>query len=198
MTELVLASRSPIRLAMLERAGLTCRAIGSGIDEAPIKARCREDAVATEDAALALARAKAQDVAPGVAEAIVVGADQILDVGGVWLGKPSDHEEAAAQLRQLSGRSHRLVTAVCMVRHGDDVWNHCDVATLQMTPLDERSIADYLVAIGETACESVGAYQIEGYGIRLFDHIEGDFFSILGLPLVPLLGALRLHGETIP
>ena len=195
MTELVLASRSPIRLALLKKAGLTCRAITSEIDETPIKAACRSDNDSTEVTALKLAQAKAQDVAKSQNDTIVIGADQILDVDGTWLGKPTDFTDAARQLRLLSNRAHRLVTAISMFRNQDEIWNHCAVAHLRMIALDERAIQNYLDAIGELACQSVGAYQIEGLGVRLFEWVDGDYFSILGLPLLPLLSALRSHGE---
>ena len=197
MTELVLASRSPIRLALLQNAGLTCRAVTSKIDEAPIKAACRSGNMSTEMTALKLAQAKAQDVAQGEGDAIVIGADQILDVNGTWLGKPKDADDAAAQLRLLSNRSHRLVTAVSVFHSGAEIWHHGEVAHLRMVALDEPTIQAYLDAVSELACQSVGAYQIEGQGIRLFERVEGDYFSILGLPLVPLLSALRVHGDAV-
>ena len=151
-----------------------------------------------EAAAVALARAKARTVAAGGAAALVVGADQILDCEGMWFGKPQDRADAAGQLRRLSGRTHRLVTGVSLMGRESEVWHHCDIATMSMVALDEGAIARYLDAAGEAALESVGAYQVEGRGIGLFDRVEGDYFAILGLPLVPLVGALRRHGLTIP
>ena len=198
MSELVLASRSRVRLAILRAAGLAVRAVAADVDEGKIRAAYRAGRESAEAAATALARAKARMVAAGGAAALVVGADQILDCEGVWFGKPRDRADAADQLRRLSGRTHRLVTGVSLMGRGHEIWHHCDIATMSMVALDERAIARYLDAAGEAALESVGAYQVEGRGIGLFDRVEGDYFAILGLPLVPLVGALRRHGLTIP
>ena len=197
MSELVLASRSRARLEILRAAGLTVRAVAADVDEERIRDACRAGGEGAEAAALALARAKARKVADGAA-ALVVGADQILDCRGAWFGKPRDRADAAGQLRRLSGRTHRLVTGVSLMGWGREVWHHCDIATMSMVALEEGAIARYLDAAGDAALESVGAYQIEGPGIGLFDRVEGDYFAILGLPLVPLIGALRRRGLTIP
>lgn len=197
MSELVLASRSRVRLEILRAAGLAVRAVAADVDEEGIRDACRAGGEGAEAAALALALAKARKVAEG-APALVVGADQILDCRGAWFGKPRDRADAADQLRALSGRTHRLVTGVSLMGREGEVWHHCDVATMSMVALDEGAIARYLDAAGDAALESVGAYQIEGRGIGLFDRLEGDYFAILGLPLVPLIGALRRRGLTIP
>lgn len=198
MSELVLASRSRARLEILRAAGLAVRAVAADVDEEAIRDACRADGEGAEAAALALARAKARKVAAVGAAALVVGADQILDCRGAWFGKPRDRADAAGQLRRLSGRAHRLVTGVSLMGREGEVWHHCDIATMSMVALDEGAIARYLDAAGDAALESVGAYQIEGRGIGLFDRVEGDYFAILGLPLVPLIGALRRRGLTIP
>ena len=197
MSGLVLASRSRVRLEILRAAGLAVRAVAADVDEEGIRDACRAGGEGAEAAALALALAKARKVAEG-APALVVGADQILDCRGAWFGKPRDRADAADQLRALSGRTHRLVTGVSLMGREGEVWHHCDVATMSMVALDEGAIARYLDAAGDAALESVGAYQIEGRGIGLFDRVEGDYFAILGLPLVPLIGALRRRGLTIP
>jgi septum formation protein len=201
VTNLVLASRSSIRRDLLARAGITCRTLPSNVNEDTIKTACREKAFDTQATALELARSKALDVAQLEPHSLVIGADQILDIDNDWLGKPKNREDAMGQLRRLSGRSHRLVTAVSLVRLVSgkaEIWRHCNIATLTMTRLDDRRIEHYLDDIGETAFEAVGAYHVEGRGIRLFDHIDGDFFSILGLPLVPLLRELRARGDVGP
>lgn len=197
VSELVLASRSRARLEILRAAGLAVRAVAADVDEERIRDACRAGGEGAEAAALALARAKARKVADG-APALVIGADQILDCRGAWFGKPRDRADAAGQLRRLSGRTHRLVTGVSLMGREGEVWHHCDIATMSMVALDEDAIARYLDAAGDAALESVGAYQIEGPGIGLFDRVEGDYFAILGLPLVPLIGALRRRGLTIP
>jgi len=198
VSELVLASRSRARLAILRAAGLPVRAVAADVDEESIRAACRAGGEGAEATALALARAKARKVAAGGTSALVVGADQILDCEGVWFGKPRDRVDAADQLRRLCGRTHRLVTGISLMGQAHEIWHHCEIATMSMVALDEGAVARYLDAAGEAALESVGAYQVEGPGIGLFDRVEGDYFSILGLPLVPLVGALRRHGLTIP
>ena len=195
MIDIVLASRSSIRRELLERAGIPNRAIPANVDEDAIKATCRRQALDVQTTALQLARSKALDIAHAEPGALVVGADQILDLDGDWLGKPRDRTNAADQLRRLGGRSHYLVTAVSLVSDDSELWRHCDVATLTMTPLDAPQIEYYLDTVGESVFDAVGAYHVEGRGIRLFDHIDGDFFSILGLPLLPLLGELRARGD---
>lgn len=179
---------------MLVRAGVAVHVEPARIDEAEVKASLRVAGATAAQAAETLAELKAQRVARRHARALVIGADQILECDGMWFEKPSDHEQAAAHLRALRGRSHALVTAVCAVRDGARLWHHTDVARLTMRPLSDSFIAQYLDAAGEAACASVGAYQLEGLGAQLFTGIEGDHFTVLGLPLIPLLGFLREHG----
>lgn len=147
-----------------------------------------------EEAAEALARAKAEAVSPRHTGALVIGADQILECAGAWFDKPPDATAAARQLGSLCGRTHRLVSAVCVARDGQIIWQVVDAARLTMRPLSEAAIAAYLEKAGPEALESVGAYRLEGLGAQLFSAIEGDFFTILGLPLLPLLAFLRQHG----
>ena len=196
--EVILASASPARQVLLERAGVAVTVIVAGIDEAATKQKCRSagcDAAAT---ALHLAEQKALQVSSGHPASLVIGADQVLDDDGRWLGKPRDRAEARAQLGRLSGRMHMLVTACCLVCDGTPVWRHVERARLSMRSLDEGSIENYLDAAGPGALSSVGAYQLEGLGAQLFSRVEGDYFAILGLPLLPLLDALRVHGAVAP
>ena len=141
-----------------------------------------------------MALAKAEAVSPRHSNALVIGADQILECAGTWFDKPPDAEAAARQLGSLCGRTHRLVSAVCVVRDGQRLWQLVEAAHLTMRPLSEAAIAAYLEKAGLQALHSVGAYQLEGLGAQLFSEIEGDFFTILGLPLLPLLVFLREHG----
>jgi len=129
-----------------------------------------------------------------VADAIVVGADQTLDLDGRHWGKPVDVVEAREQLARLSGRTHLLHTAAAAARDGAVIWRHFCTASLTMRPLTAALIDAHLARVGAAALNSVGAYQIEGAGIQLFDQIDGDYFAILGLPLLPLLGFLRREG----
>jgi septum formation protein len=148
---------------------------------------------APDKIALALAEAKALAVTDS-GEACVIGADQTLDANGERWHKPATMEEARAQLLALSGRSHRLHAAVAGAYRGAVCWRHIDTAVLTMRPLTSDEIDAHLERVGEKALTSVGAYQIEGPGIQLFDRIEGDYFAILGLPLLPLLNWLREQG----
>ena len=147
-----------------------------------------------DDVAGALAMAKASLVSEANPDAIVIGADQVLDLGGERLTKPADMEAARRQLLRLSGRTHTLHSAICCARGGEIVWQHVEPASMTVRRLPPAFIGEYLAAVGPEVLSSVGGYQIEGRGIQLFEKIEGDFFAILGLPMVPLLAFLRLQG----
>jgi septum formation protein len=125
---------------------------------------------------------------------LVVGADQTLSFDGKTFDKPSTHIEARQQLEILRGQSHQLISAVCCVKNGVDLWSHVDEARLAMRPFSSGFLDDYLSILGDDCLTSVGAYKIEGLGAQLFDRIDGDHFTILGLPLLPLLGFLRREG----
>jgi septum formation protein len=158
------------------------------LDEAALK---RDFTGAPAELALALAQAKAAMVAAYTPEAMVIGADQVLVCDGQKFDKPATLPQAAEHLRRLSGRTHTLVTAVCVVQGEACLWSHVAQARLTMRPLSEAFIARYLKMEGEAALGSVGAYRLEGPGAQLFTAVEGDFFTILGLNLLPLLGFLR-------
>lgn len=192
--KLVLASQSRFRRTMMENAGLAFACDAAHIDEEEIKRAMQAEGASAADVALKLAESKARRVAPRHPGAIVVGSDQMLDCNGVWFDKPADRLHAAAHLRALSGKTHRLETAAVALRNGTRVWHHVEAARLTMRTLDDSFIEKYLAAVGDDACASVGAYQLEGLGAQLFARVEGDFFTILGLPLLPLLGFLRANG----
>ncbi|MEP0338167.1 MAG: Maf family protein [Alphaproteobacteria bacterium] len=179
---------------MLRAAGLDITVDPADVDEPEIEAACRRDGMATPDVALALAAAKAALVASRHPGTLVIGADQMLDVDGASLRKPEDLAAAARTLERLAGRDHTLISAVVLGRDGDVIWRHHAVARLTMRPLDAAAIADYLARAGDGVLTSVGAYQLEGLGAQLFERIEGDYFTILGLPLLALLGELRRRG----
>ncbi len=147
-----------------------------------------------EDTALALAEAKALAVGQGHREALVIGADQILECEGQWFEKPCDLAGAEAGLRILRDRSHRLLSAVAVARDGRCLWRHIDVAVMTMRAFSDAFLADYLLTAGADALDTVAGYRFEGYGVQLFSAVEGDIFTILGLPLLPLLGYLRACG----
>jgi len=193
----VLASGSATRRAMLESAGIRIVADRPDVDEGRLKQSFKAAGLDAVAAAEALARAKAEDVQPRHPGTIVVGADQMLECEGEWFDKPVDRAGAAAHLRRLSGRPHRLISAVVAVRDAVHVWSAIETATLTMRPLSSAFIDAYLDQVGLKALDSVGGYQVEGPGIQLFSEIRGDHFTILGLPLLPLLAFLRREGVVL-
>ena len=164
----------------------------SGIDEAALKTALGDRPPRALAATLALAKAEA--VSARRPEAIVLGADQVLECEGRLFDKPRDANEARAQLVVLRGREHRLMNGLALVRAGRTLWRHDDEARLWMRDFTDAFLDGYLAEAGPDILESVGAYRLEGRGAQLFSRIEGDFFSILGLPLLPLLDALRREG----
>lgn len=187
----VLASASRTRAEMLRRAGLEFTCDAADVDETALKEASRargEDAATT---ALVLGRVKAAAVAARHPGALVLGADQLLDCDGEWFSKAGSRAEARAALLRLSGRTHRLISAATVVRDGETLWQAVETATLTMWRFDEALVDAYLDRIGDDALASVGAYKVEGVGIRLFERIEGDHATILGLPLLAFLAFLR-------
>lgn len=188
---LVLASASPFRKTLLENAGIEFTVQPAGIDERAVEAPLRAGKVGPQDTALVLAEAKAINVSERQAEALVIGSDQTLSVGDEVFHKPADMDAARRQLLKLSGRTHQLNSAVVLARGGETLWRHVETANLTMRQFDPGFIGRYLSRVGDPALSSVGAYQLEGIGIQLFERIEGDYFTIIGLPMLPLLAALR-------
>ena len=190
--QLVLASASPFRRRMLEAAGLAVRVAPADVDEPAVR-RSLAGAEAA-DVALALARAKAETISLRHPEAWVVGADQVLALDNEMLSKPRDIDEARRDLQRLRGRSHGLATAVALAQAGNIVWQHVETPWLTMRAFSDAFLERYLAGMGERACLTVGAYEVEGCGIQLFERIDGDMFTIIGLPLIPLLAELRARG----
>lgn len=192
---LVLASRSDVRGKILAAAGLRFEIRPAAIDERAEEALA--GASATFDPAAAaemLARVKAQNVAQSMPGRVVLGADQMLALNNERFNKPAGRAEAQAQLRALRGQTHVLHSALALVRDDTVLFAHIDRARLTMRDFSDEFIEDYLDMMGDHATASVGAYQLEGIGIHLFDRVEGDYFTILGLPLLPLLAFLRQAG----
>ncbi|TGD97124.1 Maf family protein [Methylobacterium nonmethylotrophicum] len=189
---LLLASTSPTRRALLAAAGLDPETRAPGVDERAVEAQA--EGLPPRRLAERLAEAKAAAVAAGAPDRVVIGADQVLDLDGTVFHKPADRDGAAAHLARLQGRTHALHSAVALTIGGAVAEVFVATARLTMRPLDAAGIAAYLDAAGPAVTGSVGAYQLEGLGIHLFDRVEGDHATILGLPLLPLLASLRAHG----
>jgi septum formation protein len=195
MTEkIILASGSPFRKAMLVNAGVDVEAVPAEVDERALEAPLQDSGVSPEDVALVLAEAKATEVSERRPHALVLGCDQTLSLGDEVFHKPADREGARRHLLALSGKTHQLNSAAVLVRDGKVLWRHVGIASMTMRKLDPAFIGRHLARVGAKALSSVGAYQIEGEGIQLFDKIEGDHFTIVGLPLLPLLAELRTLG----
>ena len=188
---LILASNSSARRSMLENAGYRFKAIPSAVDEEPIKQQAALTGLALPDLALELAIAKASDVSATHPDALVIGSDQVLECEGQRLSKVDDMEAAHEQLRRLQGKAHQLHSAVAVCKNGEITFRHVETAELTMWPMSSDEIDSYLKETGDAVLNSVGCYQIEGKGIRLFSDISGDHFTIMGMPLIPLLGYLR-------
>jgi septum formation protein len=194
-SQVILASQSEARRRMLAAAGIDALARPSGIDEADLKERLsKQDSLPPEMLALALAKAKATTVSASHENELVIGADQILTLGDRIFDKPRSLADARQQLLDLRGMTHRLVSAVAVARNRQVIWAHSDMAHLSMRGFSDAFLSAYLSAVGEEALTSVGAYKVESRGIQLFERISGDYFTILGLPLLPLLAFLRSAG----
>lgn len=194
----ILASGSRIRAELLSKAGVAFAAEAAAVDESEIKAGMRAEGAGVEAVAQALAELKARKVSNRHPGALVIGSDQILECGGAWFDKPADMDHARAELLVLRGRTHRLVSDTCVVIDGARAWSHGAVAELTMRNFSDRFLDEYLQAMGTRALQTVGAYEVEGLGAQLFTNITGDYFAILGLPLLPLLNFLRNHGAVRP
>ncbi|TCD15988.1 Maf-like protein [Oricola cellulosilytica] len=192
---IVLASTSPFRAAILKNAGLEFLTDANEIDERSVEAPLLQTGATPEDIASVLAEAKALDVSPRHPGAIVIGADQTLSLNGELLHKPLDMEAARRQVLRLSGKTHELNSAIVLVQNSAPLWRHVSVAHMHVRELTPQFVGRYLAQTGEIALKSVGAYQFEGAGIQLFDRVDGDYFTIVGLPILPLLTKLRALGE---
>ena len=191
---LILASSSATRRALLEAAGLRFATQPAAVDEASLKDSAQAEGLSPADAAILLAEAKAMRVARREPEALVIGADQLLVCEGRWFDKPSDVAAARGHLQALRGRTHDLVTATVCWRHGARIWHHVATPRMTMRAFSDGFLDAYLVVEGERVTASVGAYRLEGMGMHLFSRIEGEHAAILGLPMLPLLDFLRMHG----
>jgi septum formation protein len=195
MKQLILASASTIRADLLRNAGIDFQVIPARIDEAAIREGLLAEGASPRDLADALAEFKAQRVAQRHPGPLVLGCDQILEFQGAALGKPGSTDEARHRLMTLRGQTHRLFSAAVLFDGERPVWRHVARADLTMRLFSNDFLDLYLQAARADILQTVGGYAVEGFGIRLFDRIEGDHFGILGLPLVELLGILSRRGD---
>lgn len=194
MTALILASASTIRRQMLANAGLSVDALPARVDEDAIRAALDKEGATSRDVADTLAEIKARKLAERYPDAVVIGSDQLLDLDGEIWAKPENPDAARAQLQRLRGRTHRLITAVVLYEAGKPVWRHVGEARLTMRSFSDAFLEDYIARNWDDIRHCVGAYQFEREGVRLFKVVEGDYFTILGLPLLPLLTYLSQRG----
>lgn len=191
---LILASSSKARHTMLKNAGVECEAIASMIDEEGYKQAMKAEGANAAQAAETLAEMKALRMYRQRPDGIVIAADQMLECNGIWFDKPKDRDNTRAQLLALRGKTHQLVSAAVIYKEGSRIWGTIDTAHLTMRNFTEEWLDDYLDAAGEEIFNCVGGYQLEGIGAQLFTEVRGDYFTVLGLPLLPLIGFLRDHG----
>lgn len=195
---LVLASESQSRKAMLDAAGVAYEPFPAAVDEAAIKQALAAEGQPPRNIADALAEAKALKVSSRIPGALVLGSDQLLALeDGIMLDKPQNPEDAKTHLRMMSGKIHHLHAAAVIAENGQAIWRHVTTAKMFVRPLSDIFIDTYVADEWERIRWSVGCYQIEGRGSQLFDRIEGDNFTIMGMPLLPVLGYLRMRGMLV-
>lgn len=189
--KLLLASASSGRASVLRRAGIEFDQITSRVDEDRLKEEAEKEEISPRDLAVRLAIAKATAVSQDYPNAYVIGADQLLQCEGQLFDKPQTSDEALAHLKFFNGKAHQLISSIVLIFDGETRWVHTETATLTMRSLSDGALARYLEACGPDVMGSVGVYRLEGIGATLFEKIDGDYFTILGLPLLPLLAHLR-------
>ena len=192
--KVILASASKTRATLLKNAGIDAICDPAYVDEDAVKNSLAYEGANATQVAETLAELKATTVSHRHKDAYVIGADQTLDCDGVWFDKPEDMAQAKDNMKALRGKTHHLNAAVAIVKNGQTVWHYNEAASLTMRDFSNDFLDYYLGICGEDICLSVGGYQLEGAGSQLFSSIQGDYFTILGLPLLPLLDFFRHHG----
>ena len=193
-SKIILASKSIHRKMLMENAGLNFDTASADIDERTIETAVKDTGVIPKELALILANAKALDVSQKNTDQYVIGSDQTMSMQDKMFHKPESMDDARRRLLELSGSTHELNSAVVIVKNGETIWQHVSTAELTMRKLTPEFIGRHLAQAGDDVLTSVGAYQLEKEGVQLFDNIEGDFFTIVGLPMLPLLEELRNLG----
>ncbi len=192
-SKVILASSSKSREILLKNAGLTFEIMPPSVDEEEMKYSMRAAGATAAETAVSLAELKAMRISKHFPDHFIIGADQMLECGSLWFDKPADRDHARAHLTALRGKTHSLQNAVCVVKASTVLWHHVNEAKLTMRKFSDEFLDQYLEQTGDDILWSVGAYQLEGMGAQLFNKVDGDFFSILGLPLLPLLDFIRGH-----
>jgi septum formation protein len=190
----VLASSSETRRKVLEQAGVVIEVVAPRLDEEEIKLAMLAEKANPGEIAEVLAEQKARSVSRQCPQGLVIGADQILEMDGQIFSKPTDVAAARESLVRLRGNEHSLLSCVCVLQGGERLWHKLDSAKLTMRNFSDSFLETYLQSIGEQACASPGSYRLEDQGSQLFSRVSGDYFTILGLPLFPLLDFLRVRG----
>ncbi|HTO41409.1 MAG TPA: nucleoside triphosphate pyrophosphatase [Rhizomicrobium sp.] len=198
MSELVLASASTVRARLLKNAGVPFTVRPASIDEDTVKESLLAAHAPLRDIADALAELKALRVSNSDPAALVLGADQVLEFDGALISKCASLDEARALLQRMRGKKHTLISALVLAKGGAPIWRRVDSAQLWMRDISDSFLDAYLAREGDDLLSGVGCYRLEGRGSQLFDRIDGDYFTVLGLPLLPLLTALRQYGIIVP
>jgi len=191
---IILASASKTRADLLENAGIPVICEAAHVDEELVKENLAADGASAVEVASALAEMKAQRISSRHPEAFIIGGDQTLECEGQWFDKPADMTAVRQHMKMLRGKTHRLNAAVCVVQDGKLLWNMTDPAEMTMWNFDDAFMEKYIEAAGPDICDSVGGYRLEDLGAQLFSAVKGDYFTVLGLPLLPLLGFMRANG----
>ena len=195
MPPIVLASASAIRATLLRNAGLAVETLPARIDEDTIRLALEAEGASPRDIADTLAEMKAARVSSRHPQALVIGCDQVLEFQGRAFGKPDSAAALRNQLETLRGQTHRLLSAVVVYQNGQPLWRHVGIARLTMRAVSDAWLTDYLDRNAADLMDSVGGYKLESEGVQLFSQIEGDYFTILGLPLLPFLSWLAQRGD---